>query len=55
VDPDRPYLRAMLFLEAIRAVWLGTACLTEDGAAYLGIPFHFRTRPPEVPEPVGEP
>ena len=31
--------RAMCFMEAIRPVWMGAACLSRAGAAYLAVPF----------------
>lgn len=36
-----PYTRVGLFLQAIGAVYRGVACLTPEGAAYMGIPFAF--------------
>jgi hypothetical protein len=39
---DIPCWRVVMFLDAMRAVWLGRACLTSEGAAYLGVPFTFR-------------
>jgi len=36
-----PLLRVQAFLEAQRAVMQGRACLTEVGAAYLGMEFRF--------------
>ena len=37
--------RVFLFLAAIRAVWNGDACLTQVGAAYLGVHMRFGDRP----------
>lgn len=34
-----PYQRVQLFLQHIQAVWLGTACLSVEGAMYLGVPY----------------
>lgn len=36
-----PYHRVGFFLEAIGAVYRGRACLTPQGADYMGIPFAF--------------
>lgn len=38
-----PHWRVMQFLEAMRAVHQERACLTPQGAAYLGVPFRFPT------------
>jgi len=39
-----PHFRVMAFLEALRAVWLGRACLTPEGCAYLGVTFTFNAQ-----------
>ena len=35
--------RLFVFLESLQAVWLQRACLTEQGAEYLGVQFRFPT------------
>jgi hypothetical protein len=35
VEPE--FARLFLFLNAIRAVWAGCACLTDEGRLYLGV------------------
>lgn len=37
------YVRVFEFLRSIGSVYVGNSCLTEPGAAYLGIPFRFPT------------
>lgn len=34
-----PIVRVHLFLQAIQAIWMGNACLTVEGAMYLGVPY----------------
>jgi len=41
MDDSYEVQRVQRFLEAMRAAWLGTACLTDQGAEYLGVPFRF--------------
>ena len=36
-----PEQRVQWFLESLQAVWMGRACLGEEGALYLGVPFRF--------------
>lgn len=43
-DPLIPHWRVMAFLEALRAVWLGTACLTPEGCTYFGVAWHFNAQ-----------
>lgn len=40
--------RLFWFLDALRAVHGGGACLTEEGAQYLGVPFSFPVPADEV-------